>query len=355
MPPLPKPLPTCILLLALIPGLSVPSAVTAQQLAFSLEPSADAVRLDYAFATLSRDTYRVVVSVPLAEFNDESAIQVSIHDPVLLAEVETVVQRGLDATAASMLERVGAGVTIEPRASGMGYHWHWRYHDPRSLNGLTVDAFERSMNAEFTNVVHDSLRDILPVFHWTLTDTLDGRRVITTDYTGVARTYADFVQPLAQALIDAAPSQTQRDVIGFIANFVQGIPYDRLESAGSPDFATGFLTPPRLLRHNVGDCEAKSVLLAALLHAAYPDLGIVYVAIPDHGLLALDIDPLPDDRTVRVNDNAYVLLEAAGEKLSGVGAVYAESGRHLNRQAITAVAPLFPSVFPMAASATGGG
>ena len=314
----------------------------ARQEAFSFVIHGNEVKLDYRFIVLSGRSFEIDVLLPLQPIEEESSFHRALTDTRLVREIETAIQLRLDQAATLLLAGLGPGVHLTPHASGIGYRWTWSYRDPRSLNGMTIDEFERRANTALRLAVSDGLTDVLPRYHWIHSSNLEHGVRVTSDFAGVAKTYASFLEPLAQSLQSISSTSDQRGMIELIANFVQGIPYHRLEGPGSPDFGTGFLTPPRLLRHNMGDCEAKSVLLAALIHAIYPEITIAYIAIPDHGLLGLGIDPQVLDATLEHEGHRFVLLEAAGQDLSHIGQIYADSKRHLNRRAVDAVITLFP-------------
>ena len=314
----------------------------ARQQAFSFVRDGSVANLDYRFIVLSGQSLELNVSLPLRPIEEESSFHLALTDPRLVQEVETAIQLRLDHAATLLVTGLGPGIRVTPYASGMGYRWTWSYQDPRSLNGMTIDEFERRAGAAFRMAVSDGLTDVLPRYYWRHSNNLDYGVSVTSDFPGVAKTYAPFLEPLAKALQSISSTSDQREMIELIANFVQGIPYHRLEGSGSPDFGTGFLTPPRFLMHNMGDCEAKSVLLAALIHAIFPELEIIYVAIPDHGLLGLNIPSRAQDAIFEYEGRQFVLLEAAGQDLSHVGQIYAESEGHLNRRAAQAIFTLFP-------------
>jgi hypothetical protein len=314
----------------------------AQQEAFSFVREGNVANLDYRFSVLSRGSFDLSVLLPLWPIEDESSFHLALTDTRLVDEVETAVQQRLDQAAALLVTGLGPGVHVNVHASGMGYRWSWGYQDQSSLNGMAIDEFERQVGESFRAAVSDGLTAVLPRYYWTHSDNLNDGVNVTADFAGVAQTYAVFLKPLAKALQSISSASDQRGMIEFVANFVQGMPYHRLEGSGAPDFGTGFLTPPRLLRHNMGDCEAKSVLLAALLHTIYPELAIVYAAIPDHGLLGLVIESEAQDAILEYEDRQFVLLEAAGQDLTRVGQVYPDSEGHLSRRSVQAVIALFP-------------
>lgn len=125
--------------------------------------------------------------------------------------------------------------------------------------------------------------------------------------------------PLAQSLYQLLPAESEsRAYVNLVLSWVQNIPYnrlqDRLVSNGS-----GYSPPLEVLLNNLGDCDSKSTLTAALLRILIPDLDIVMVYLPDHALLGAVLPHRNNEETLELNGAKYLLLEPSGPALMPAG------------------------------------
>ncbi|WP_409422227.1 hypothetical protein ABHF91_04260 [Pseudaeromonas sp. ZJS20] len=149
-----------------------------------------------------------------------------------------------------------------------------------------------------------------------------GRSVVRYDYARLVQTLAPELATLAtqlQAVTEQAkPQQTPpnaedlRRLIGWMLDFVQSIPYRALGGEGGSR-GLSFLLPRQVLAQNVGDCDSKMVLMAALLRSRFPKLPLKLVLVPNHALLAVGMAAQGEDKQLPANGG--VLLEVAGPGL----------------------------------------
>jgi DNA-binding transcriptional regulator of glucitol operon len=111
-----------------------------------------------------------------------------------------------------------------------------------------------------------------------------------------------------------------REFITIALGWIQSIPYNRLEDRLSSNGA-GFVSPRDLILQNQGDCDSKSTLMAALLKAYNSRIDVQMVYLPKHALLAINIQSMGQEITLRYKDNDYVLLEPTGPAQFSIGEV----------------------------------
>lgn len=127
--------------------------------------------------------------------------------------------------------------------------------------------------------------------------------LLRPDYSALVRRYVGVSTPVAKAL--AGGERDRRVLAARFLDFIQSIPYSR-------DFTNDaeFQTPLGSYTENKGDCDTKSVSLAALLSS----VGIpwVIVALPEHMVLGVGIPAKLGEQTIRDQARSYVLVEPAG-------------------------------------------
>lgn len=153
---------------------------------------------------------------------------------------------------------------------------------------------------------------------------------ILIDWAQHVRDYAAPLAPVVAGL--GGPTPDPRDFARRALGFVQSIPYEQRGS--KPD---KYRRPLSILGRNRGDCDSKTVLYLALMHQAYPELGLGVVVIRGHAFGALALTPAAGDRTVKVNEARWVAVEPVGPALFDAGEVGRPSKRALRRRRYTLV------------------
>jgi hypothetical protein len=143
------------------------------------------------------------------------------------------------------------------------------------------------------------------------------------DYPALAARYAPALAPVGEAIRTQTQGLPTRAVVNFMLNFLQTIPYDTLIDDQTSNGA-GFQTPYGLLARNLGDCDTKSVALAAILRGLYPTLPMVLVSTADHALLAVGLPQGGNDYALQLPDGVFVLADATGPALMPLGRTSAE-------------------------------
>ena len=169
-------------------------------------------------------------------------------------------------------------------------------------------------------------KDIKRQYHVKLDD------AIMPDHRAVITRYTPALRPLAHAIKQATLGEDTRTVINFALNFFQSIPYDKLLNRATTNGA-GFQTPYGLLINNRGDCDTKTVALAALIKNLYPQSSMAMVYIPNHAFLAISGLPNAGDTSVRLGPNRtpYVLLDPTGPALALLGEIPPSSLQAIER------------------------
>ncbi|WP_341921508.1 hypothetical protein [Hydrocarboniphaga effusa] len=151
------------------------------------------------------------------------------------------------------------------------------------------------------------------------------------------------VRPLTDALRRAAAERGQNGdwMIKTAMTLVQtALPYKKPVAQLEGRSLLGFYPPAFALERGYGDCDTKSALLAAMLL----DLGesrVVGLHVPGHYLLGLDRRPEADEAFITHQGRPFVLVEAAGPAMRGLGDVSMRTRGALARNDGLRVDPMF--------------
>lgn len=127
--------------------------------------------------------------------------------------------------------------------------------------------------------------------------------------------------PLAQSLYDIVDEQSNaRSYLNLLLSWAQTIPYDELTNRVSSN-GSGFSPPLAVLNQNLGDCDSKSVLTAALIRAFLPGNSMRLVLLNNHALLAIAMTPLAKDATMMIDGMPFILLDPTGPIQTKLGEV----------------------------------
>lgn len=150
-----------------------------------------------------------------------------------------------------------------------------------------------------------------------------GQPSIIPDHVRIVLDSLTDLAPVASAIKQQQPDLTPRQMLAYISNWLQQIPYqdltDRQHSSGS-----SFNVPLKLLAENRGDCDSKAVLLAALIKIMFPKIKLAFIYPPNHALLAVAIKPKDEDETALIAGQLYVLVDATGPAQLQVGKISSE-------------------------------
>lgn len=187
-----------------------------------------------------------------------------------------------------------------------------------------VEAPQMQQIADNLKVVRDqALEDyVASRFYSRIDDTH-----IMPDHRRIAKRYVPAMAPVAQAMSAAlGPNADQRATINYVMHFLQSIPYDQLENRYTSNGA-GFETPYTILSGNKGDCDSKSVALAATLRAMFPTLKLTMVYVPEHAFVGIGLPQGSADYALRLGGDVFVLADPTGPDFMNLGEV---AGRALD-------------------------
>ena len=201
----------------------------------------------------------------------------------------------------------GKGVRCEASAKGLAIKWNCTANKPEKRERAMKECQE----------IYDDRAEIWMKRHG-MKELENGR--IGIDWGRHVQDYARPLAPVVEGLGGATADP--RDFASKALGFVQTIPY---ETRGKkPD---KFRRPLSILGRNRGDCDSKTVLFLALMHQAYPELGLGVIAIRKHAFGALALAPEPGETSVRIDGEKWVAVEPVGPAQNEIGSV----GRHSRR------------------------
>jgi hypothetical protein len=147
-----------------------------------------------------------------------------------------------------------------------------------------------------------------------------GEQVIIPDHVRLMQDSLQDLLPVATALHQKLANSASRPSLQYISQWIQQIPYqdlsDRQQSAGA-----SYSPPLKVLQENRGDCDSKTVLLAALMRMLLPDLKLAIIYLPQHAMLAVQMPAAADDMTVTIEGKEYLLVDPTGPALLAPGQI----------------------------------
>ena len=76
-----------------------------------------------------------------------------------------------------------------------------------------------------------------------------------------------------------------------------------------------------MLQENRGDCDSKTVLLAALIRMLLPDVKLAIVYLPQHAMLAVQLPVTSTDDKATIEGKEYLLVDPTGPALLAPGQI----------------------------------
>ena len=259
----------------------------AQQKVFNQRPAGADVRFSYVYKDAKGTPRNVAFQLPSADIEAAMELFRDYSIPSLYGHIEDALAR----------EAKRAGVILQTRRVGEGASFQ-----VVADTAAKRDAFAARMDAIIEGARQEWLRK-------------HTRRAVGSaihiDYPSAARRYVAGLRPVASALSAQAPATDERARIARALNFVQAIPYDDLidpRTTGGIEFAP----PPAMFKLNRGDCDSKTVALAAILRTLTPGRRILFVVLPQHVALAVDLPPQEGDVSVMYDGRPWLMLEPTG-------------------------------------------
>ena len=201
------------------------------------------------------------------------------------------------------------GVRIEVARKGNGFDVRAEGPPGADLDGH-MSALRR--------VQEDAQETFLNGRFYTKIGAPNGVNTFMPDHVRLVARYTPALQPLVEALRAQTQGLDDRQTVNHVLQFLQSIPYDTLENRQT-SMGAGFITPYGLLGRNRGDCDSKSVALAAILRGLRPNLSLVMVYVPQHALLAVGLPQGPHDYALKLKEGVFVLADPTGPALLPLG------------------------------------
>lgn len=189
-----------------------------------------------------------------------------------------------------------------------------RHPDKRQLKFklITADpALQRQLEAELQQLLSERRQYYLQQQYYTELQQPTGERVIVPDHARLMQASLNALLPVATAWHSKLVNLPTRLSLQMLSSWVQQIPYQDLSDRRHAD-GNDFSPPLKLLRQNRGDCDSKAILLAALLRLLVPEMRLAIIYLPGHAILAVQLTPTDNDKTVTLEGRSYILVDATG-------------------------------------------
>ncbi|MBE1300084.1 MAG: hypothetical protein GJ680_09290 [Alteromonadaceae bacterium] len=156
-----------------------------------------------------------------------------------------------------------------------------------------------------------------------------GQLGVKPDHTRFVAESVTSLLPAAQAIYEQLDEEsTSRAYVNLLLSWVQSIPYNALQDRMTSNGA-GYLAPTDVLTANIGDCDSKTVLTAALLRSLLPQLHMVMVYLPNHALLGANLPHFEGEAMISRDGIDSLLLEPTGPAIMKVGVLGEETERYI--------------------------
>ncbi len=196
--------------------------------------------------------------------------------------------------ASKISEALGCDIEVRPHSEGFNFAFRGCRLNDREVSSLTAHlakvrdvASASQLKENFYVVVNSPSGDYL-----------------RPDYLTLKNRYSKFGGKVAEALATTSESSL-RSLASRATEFIQSIPYS---TSGTND--AGFQTPIGMFTQNRGDCDTKSVALAAILRGY--GIESVMVTMPDHMFMGVEIPSRPSDHTFVYKGRRFVSVEPSG-------------------------------------------
>lgn len=221
--------------------------------------------------------------------------------------------------AAKAYEKPDIQIMIEPMPGGTSYRA--RGTNPALANSKWLESLQKNLEPAYDAAELAYARNhyyrIIPQGQGVNKANV---KAIMPDHAAIAKRYTAAMGPVATAILTQVPgaNASPRAFINAALNWLQTIPYDTLDNRSTSNGA-GFQTPYGLMLGNLGDCDTKATALAALIRAAYPQIPLAIVYVPDHAFLAVGLPQDSNDYALRTEYGTYILADATGPRLTPLG------------------------------------
>lgn len=139
--------------------------------------------------------------------------------------------------------------------------------------------------------------------------------ILAFDYSKVVIDSREMVKPLYVDYMRIVNKYNlnKRDQVELVMRFLQDIPYKMPPKNYLGRFIAGLFPPSELMKMGWGDCDSKSILMAAILsHDEFFYNKMAMINVPGHALLGIVAHPLTYDKYIEFQGEHYVYSEPVG-------------------------------------------
>lgn len=160
-------------------------------------------------------------------------------------------------------------------------------------------------------------------------------RTLSWDLPVIAQREKNNVRTLADDLRKKAAEHNygKREIAGAVLSMVQSaISYEipPIKTNTGRQFFNGLYTPVQTIVEGRGDCDTKSLLMAAVL-SHWPSIRVIGIQVPEHYFLGIAVPVMDGDETLTYRGTKYVLTEPAGPARLPPGRIGGLSRKYINK------------------------
>jgi hypothetical protein len=282
----------------------VPAA--AQQTSFAQRTAGHEMRFSYAWKDAAGASQTLAFPLPVADIEAAMVLFRDYSIPHLYGYMEQVLSREAKRAGVTLVAtRVGDGASFRIYTTSREKHEAFGARLDGIVEGARQEWLRKHARRAIGNAIH-------------------------LDYPEAARRYVRGLRPVASALAAQLPQADERTRVARALSFVQSIPYDDLSdprTTGGIEYAP----PPAMFRLNRGDCDSKTVALAAILRSLVPARRVLFMALPQHVALAVDLPPREGDARAAHDGRDWLLLEPTGPAVVAPGQVSPVTAWYIDR------------------------
>ena len=189
-----------------------------------------------------------------------------------------------------------------------------RHPDKRQLKFKVITrdvTLRQQLETELRQLLLEQRQFYLQQQYYTELQQPTGELAIVPDHARLMQASLNALLPVATAWHAKLVNLPTRLSLQLLTSWVQQIPYQDLSDRRHSD-GNDFSPPLKLLRQNRGDCDSKAILLAALLRLLMPEVRLAIIYLPGHAILAVQLTPADNDKTITLEGRPYILVDATG-------------------------------------------
>lgn len=271
---------------------------------FSSTQTADRFNLKYGFIDHQGTTHRITCSITKTD-HDKEVEAFGYRRKELDAALDAKLQSWLNRE----LARRGLTKYVRIKVHGGG-GYKWDYDMPEAEYDRLVAQINdmiRLLDQEFPR-----RRDAIEEDLYKERGFLVRNDRLAFDYGALVLRSQQPLLDCFESLLRAGEGYNERQYIGMYLAFVQEIRYEVPPDIENDKNIVGLWVPTEVLVHDHGDCDSKSLALAAMLRTFGLPVVVIVLPEPVHALIGVEMRPGPQQEFVQIGNRYFVLCEAAG-------------------------------------------